>query len=245
MTLLEKHYDFDFKIDKVASFSKENFNVAEKDWLLNEAQNVIVKQRYGGTNHRRTAFEETQKRWDDLATLHVVQPEQPVIVPTVISPTLLEVPLDSLAYDYWFLTRAEALITDETCGLVDSPVPMRPVQTDDLSEALKDPFSQSSKLNGVIFNISKHSSIPGKSSIYIYPNGLNITGVNISYIKKPRRMITAGYTYIDGVSYLGVECELPEHLHTELVDLAVAIASGIIEHPTYVQLKAQKIFEQE
>lgn len=31
MTTVELHYDFDFKIDKVATLSKEDFNIAEKD----------------------------------------------------------------------------------------------------------------------------------------------------------------------------------------------------------------------
>ena len=67
MTVIELHYDFDFKIDKVATLAKEDFNKAEKDWLLNEAQSLLVRKYYRGTNSSGEGFEMTQKRIDDLS----------------------------------------------------------------------------------------------------------------------------------------------------------------------------------
>ena len=76
MTVQEMLYDFDLKIDKVASLANPDFNLAEKEWLLNEGQNVVVKQRYGPNNVYRAGFEVIQKRVDDLKNLVARYPEQ-------------------------------------------------------------------------------------------------------------------------------------------------------------------------
>lgn len=77
MTVQEMLYDFDLKIDKVASLANPDFNLAEKEWLLNEGQNVLIKQRYSINNNSRAGFEAIQKRIDDLKNLIVRFPEQP------------------------------------------------------------------------------------------------------------------------------------------------------------------------
>lgn len=243
MTIQQLHYDFDLKIDKVGSLTREHFNVFEKDWLLNEAQNVIVKQRYSGNNPHKTSLDQTEKRYEDLSTLHVKFPEQPAIVPTLIS-GIYTVDYSSLLYPAWFITRIYGTVNDLNCGL--TKVSFVPVQTDDLNESdFLDPFNKSSILNGVSYNVGKTSGITGNRTIHIYPNNLDITEVNVEYIKKPVEMSIGGYEKIDGSTAVLTECELPEHLHSELVDIAVSIASGIIEHPNFVSLTKQKIIEQE
>jgi hypothetical protein len=243
MTIFEQHIDFKFKVDKVASFTKEDFNVAEIDWLLNEGQNVFTKQRYGTSNNTRSGFETTQKRIDDLASLHVKFPEQPAIVATTVTSGVHEVVLSDLIHSYWFLTRGYVTVSQTDCP--DKNIKLRQIDNDDLSDALGDSFHQSSVLDGVLCNFGKASATTGESSIYIYPGTLTIGDVFIEYIKKPVQMFYGGYTYIDGSTPTTTNCELPEHTHSEIVDIAVNIAAGIIEHPTYAQLKQQKVFKHE
>mgnify|MGYP006319950907 FL=1 len=101
MSILEMHYDFDLKLDKLATLAKPDINILEKDWLLNEAQNLIVKKYYLGNNASSTAFETTQKRIDDLSSLLIKYPIQPMILPTMINRTgVYELPLNSLLYPY-------------------------------------------------------------------------------------------------------------------------------------------------
>tara|TARA_R110000851_G_scaffold18032_5_gene56865 strand:+ start:846 stop:1574 length:729 start_codon:yes stop_codon:yes gene_type:complete len=242
MTISEMHYDFKVKLDKVASQTKEDFNVAEIDWLLNEAQDVFIKQRYGLNNPHRTGFEVTQKRIDDLSSLHVKQPEQVGITPTLTS-GVYEVPLSSLTHTYLFYTRGSVDVTVTNCPT--TTMQLRHIQADDLSDALRDPFNQSSITDGVLFNFGKSSGNLATTSIYIYPGTLTLGDVYIEYIKHPRQMFFGTYTYIDGSTTTLTNCELPEHTHSEMVDQAVLIASGIIEHPTYQQMKKQKVFNQE
>lgn len=241
MNIVEMHYDWDLKIDKVASMSKEDFNKAEKDWLLNEAIKVIVKQRTGMNNIARSGFETSQKRIDDLKALHIKFPLQPGIDPIILASNLYEVDLDDLVYNYWFLTRAYVDVIKPNCVEQAS---LKLIQHDDLNFALKDPFNKSDDTE-VLFNFGR-SSDGNSESIYLYPDTEYPLGkVYIEYIKQPARVSYGGYVYIDGVTYPQQDCDLSEHLHNEIVDVAVQIASGIIEHPEYVQLKTQKVFTHE
>lgn len=125
---------------------------------------------------------------------------------------------------------------------------MRLVSHDDLSYALEDPFNNTD-MSEVLYNFGRasdaDSSNYSKSSIYLYPGIYMLGPAKVEYIKKPTRINYGGYAYIDGITYSVQQCELPEHLHSELVDLAVLVASGIIESPEYVQLKTQKVFTNE
>ena len=46
MDVKSMHYDFKLKMDRVDTLSNPDFNIAEIDWLLNEAQLVFVKNRF-------------------------------------------------------------------------------------------------------------------------------------------------------------------------------------------------------
>lgn len=239
MTITEMQYDFRFKVDKVDSLSQEDFTVAEIDWLLNEAQNVLVKQRYGTTNAKRQGFESTQKRIDDLRNLVIKAPDQPDIVPSLLDTGVYEIPLDDLKYPYWFMISARASI-NEQC---DKWVKLTYVQHDDLNMALEDPFSKPSAYE-LLYNFGKASDSTS-GAMYIYPGSNEIFSVRLEYIKQPSKMNFGGYPYIDGVTYPQSSCELSEHIHSEIVDVAVEIASGIIQHPEYVQLKQAKLLSHE
>lgn len=244
MSIVEMHYDFDLKIDKVASLNKSDFNVAEKDWLLNEGQNVYIKTKYSGNNVLSTGFETTQKRIDDLSSLVVKYPKQSWITPTELDEGVYEMSLADLEYPYWFFIRGQIEVAvSDSCSKLAS---LKIIQHDDLNYLLNDPFNNSS-IEEVISNFGRSTddSTTIKSSLYIYPGNLNIGRVKLEYIKQPAKLNYGGYAYIDNITYSQQSCELPEHTHPEIVDIAVQIASGIIESPDYVQLKTQKVFSNE
>ena len=43
MTPLEFHYDFEILADEIEALANKSFNPAEKDWLLNRAQDQLVR----------------------------------------------------------------------------------------------------------------------------------------------------------------------------------------------------------
>jgi hypothetical protein len=264
MVIQEMHYDFDIKADKVDSLQKRSFNSAQKDWLFNEAQWVWLKTNYGITQTNRHAFEVTEHRIQDLKNLHVKCPvPQPGIIPTVINTTIVEAPLNLLAYEMLFVTRIKAVITKGPCT---KTVGVTPIQTDDLNDALTDPFNRPDFNAGEVLATygmsSTDTSTPlnpeGTGSMFLYSDGtFTIDEVLIEYIKHPDRMwfgnydITsdlrpknAGNTYVyqAGVDN-PVNCELSSHVHPEIVDLAVLFASQLIEDPQLMGVKFQKYIQ--
>ena len=240
MTIKELHYAFDLGIDRFGTLSKENFNKAEKDWLLNEAQMIFLKRRTSPRNNRKEGFEVSQKRIDDLASIVVKFPLQPGIEPTEDS-GIYTVDLADLKYKYYQLTNTYTDV--EVSSSCTKQVSLRFVQHDDIRTALRDPFYRGS-LESIPYNFGR-SLNSNSTAMYIYPNQLTLLKVYIEYIKYPNKVNFGGYTYIDGIVYPESSLEFPEHTHSEIVDIACQIAALNIESPEYIQLKSQKVFEQE
>lgn len=233
------HYDFKIKMDRVDTLNNPDFNILEIDWLLNEAQLVFLKQRYGMNNSKHQGFESTQKRIDDLSTLHIKFPEQSGI-PVIFEQGIYEAALNNLKYKYLFFLRAEVDVLLEGCA---KRIPIKFIQSDDLSECLKDPFNSSS-LDYIIYNVGR-SSLNEGTSIYLYPGKYTLSTLYPEYVKYPSRITYGNYTYIDGNTYTQTNCELPEQTHPEIVDIAVQLAALNVENPEYIQLKNMKLNIQE
>lgn len=242
MTVAELHYAFKLGMDRVDTLSSTDFNPAEIDWLLNEAQLIFVNNRINPTSKKPRGFEGDQKRIDDLSTLVIKYPVQPAVTPTLLDTGVYEVDLGDLEYDYLHLI---ALYADLNLG--DScikSIPLKFIQHDDYREALRDPFNSPS-LESLPYNFGRSSNNIGVPSIFIYTGVFalaTLDKVYVEYIKKPRKISLGNYKYIDGTTYPPTTSELPESVHEQLVDLACLIAANNIESPEYLQLKTSKVF---
>ena len=265
MTVQEMHYELKLKLNKVDTQDYSNILVPEVDWYLNEAMTVFIKQRYGVTNIKREGFEETQKRIDDLKTLVVKEdPATPTAttIPTTVVSTTSDVgtyraDLSALAYDYMFLVRITCQSTKTSCQSGTKKLWGIQVQHDDLDTVLYDPFYKPSfEWEEVPLVFGENPDDPTsdrKGAIYLYSDGtFSVDSVFVEYLRHPLRIsyadgvvdstgVPIGYNYADGTPAAAVQnCELPQHTHKEVVDLAVAIVSGDLDHPMY-QLKAIKM----
>lgn len=245
MTVAEMHYDFLLKKDAVDSLKKREYLPHEIDWLLNEAQRNFIHQRTSGMNATRTSFEETQKRIADLSNIHVKFPTQPGIAPTDLGDGIYELPLSSLSKPYYLMTRIYATIEDDCLDVNGFPklkerVNIRPMESDDLTIALDDPFNKPSR-DEILGNYGL-STQSNSTSLFIY-SSLPVTSVFPEYLTIPRRINIGGYAYIDGVTYPVQDCLLSIHTHPDIVDIAVLIASGVIEASSRYQVAAQKTMQ--
>lgn len=153
---------------------------------------------------------------------------------------LYEVDLADLSYPYLHLISA---FTDIDLGndCIKS-APLKFVQHDDYREVLRDPFNSAS-LEFIPYNFGR-SSAGNSSAIFIYTTGLKsgtLSKVYLEYLKRPQKVSLGTYQYIDGITYPTTDCELPEHTHSEIVDLACLLAATAIESPEYLQLKTLKL----
>lgn len=247
MLLREIHYEIKFKLDKVDSLSEKNFQDWEIDWAVNEAQKVLMKQRYGLTNLYRTGFEGNQKRYDDLRTLQIKSPTnlQPAVVPVRQQGDFYEFKISDFAFPYYFLTRIHGEGTKGNCTKVIRGLDA--TQHDDLNDALKNPLYKPDFNWGVALVTFGRSdeATDSEGSIYIYTDGtFSIDSIYPEYLKSPNKVWIGTYDSLDGSNTVGdptVECDLPEHLQNEMIDLAVNELARIIEHPTLVQSSGQKL----
>lgn len=247
MTVADMHYDFKFKLNKLDSSDYSNFQIPEIDWLLNESMWVFLKQKYGITNSKREGFEVTQKRIDDLRNLVVKDVVLPTIAGTANSFERV------LPDNYIFAIRIQAELSKESCSLTRKSVCVQ-TQHDDLSKVLKDPYYGPSfewEEVPVVFGTTG-DLVTDSNKIFGYTDGtFVINNFILDYLRTPKTISFAEgvpggeYFYPDGtLTDSNQDCELPEHAHNEIVDLAVQIAAGNIDHPGY-QLKAVKTAQNE
>jgi len=243
MTVQEMHYDFKIKFNKLDSNDYRDFQVPEIDWLLNEAQELFLKQRYGINNITQQGFEGSQKRIDDLRNL----------VMKNISLPASQVALDPVSYDgtlptdYIFAIRVQAVVNKSSCG--NKTVICKPTQHDDLSNCLSDPnYNPSYEWGEIPIVYGTLSNLAADANrIFGYTDGsFTVTSFILDYLREPARIafpsgVGGQYNLPDGSTIVlpNQDCELPEHAHREIVDIATLIAAGDINHPGY-QLKMAK-----
>lgn len=221
------HYDFKMKLNKVDSQQYKNLLIPEIDWVLNEAQELFVKMVAKPRLKNHLGFESSQRSIDDIRTI-------------VINNNCLDVVnnTSSLPKGYWHFIGANVEISKGLCKNVKAKLHVR--QHDDEFES--SPFDKSSfewrTVNGVFY----------KDGVEFYTDGtFTVDKFCVSYIKKLEYIHNAkdfrnGQYKLPSNTLLtgSVNCELPDHTHREIVDIAVLLISGQLQIPDY-QVKLNKL----
>jgi hypothetical protein len=211
MTAQEMHDAFKFGLDKFDSLNYPNFEPAEIDLLLNQGQDTFVKQRYGFTNHKKTSFEETQKRTEDLKNIVVRYNALAFINPNNINP---DAAYFQLPPDHWLIVQELAEITYPDCrgANVTKKVFVKAIQHNDYSKLIDNPFEKPDKDN--VLRLMDY----GYVELLAGP-GISINGYYLTYIKQPVRINLTN----------NITCELSDMVHQEVVNTAIQIALEGIE----------------
>ncbi len=241
MNIQELHYAFKVNVDKVDSLRNRNFLPAEIDWLLNEAIEIYVKQRYK-PDSSGVGFEVDQSRIDELSTLVIKFPNQPLITPTLVASGIyqLELSKPTLIEEYRHLVRLTGIISKTGCPDKNFGV-YSITQHDDLNSTLVNEFNKPSyqwNIVPVVFGKGSNGS-----ALYFYTNNdFTIKDIQVEYIKQPNRVSIGGYSYLDGQPSVITQCDLPTESHREVVDIAAFLAKGNIGDPN-IQITNQKIIQ--
>lgn len=241
MLIVEQHYDFKIKADKIDSLKTRNFLPAEIDWLLNLAVQNFVDNKYGD-------FERIQDLTDQLSSLVIKSPTtlQPGVSVAYEGDGVYKMSLGDLTYPYLHLVRLNALAQKQGCS--DKIMKGDEVSHDTLNKVLLSPFEGPSyNWMNLPYVFGKDASVNSDSAIYFYTNNdFTISRVYPEYLKIPTQVFFGGYNSLDGqytTSDPPVNCDLPPAFHRRIVDIAVAEASDYINKPDYAQ-KLQKTFTQ-
>lgn len=252
MTIQEMHFDFKIKIDKIDSLVKRNFNAAQIDWLINEAQSRWVKQHYGLTNPKREGFESTQHRTQDLKSLHIKSPERQLgLTPSQITQNkIYYIDLQDLEFKHLFTTRVSVTCTKNGCAKTFG---LNTVQTDDLNDALIDPFNKPNFKFGKVLGVYGISSTSDEA-LFIYSDDFTVDKVFVDYLKHPQKVWFGNYDYTNDLQPANgsnniytaasdnpVDCELSDHVHSEIIDEAVNIAAGLIEDVNLIPISQNRL----
>ena len=213
MTAPEMVVAFKFRLDKADSLNYPNFDNTEIDLLLNQAQERLVKQRYGSNNIKRESFEETQKRTEDLKA--IVSNAILVPLPNAIDNIDVTAQFVNLPQDHWFIVQERALISYPDCNNanVQETVNVYGIQHNDINKVIGNAFLKASKNR--ILRLMEEGRVE-----LIHDSNSSIVNYRLRYIRKP--------VSISSIVPI-VDCELSSHLHDELVDGAVSLALEDIE----------------
>lgn len=243
MTVQEMHYDFKMKLNKIDSEQYRNLRVPEIDWLLNEAQEIFIKNVAFPRVPNHLGFETSQRTIDDIRSI-------------VIENELLHKDLNSsdsdsvssfgkqkvftLPDNYMFYISAKVKVTKAQCGSKEVQLLIK--QHDDKFE--ESPFDNSS------FEWGDINATFDSKGLRIYSDGtFDIENVKLNYIKEPAYIHNAAdfkpsgqYKSLrTGLNLIGRQnCELPNQTHREIVDIAVMLASSNLDMQN-IQIKQGKL----
>ena len=240
MNITEMHLAVQQGVDKINSFQADTLLSEEIDLELNKAINKFINLKYGKNNIYGKAFEESQKRVDDLRVL-IKDIDLSIKYKEVTVNNIFTYFSQDLPDDYRFLLKGLANVSHKsTCKPLNSKEqevegylnetdsdaihrksPIKFIQQDDILAILSDPFNTTKKEKPLI--PIEHDSI------VVYTNDIFIIdSVKLTYIKNPVEVSLS----------LGVNCELAEQTHQEIIDMAInSILEGISD-PRY---KTQQI----
>lgn len=233
MTIRDMHYDFRKRLNKIDSAQNRNLTIPEVDRVLNEAANMFVKSIANPRFAKEVGLEMNQRTIEDLRTI------------IVDSYTLAATTVNNIDYfvtlptNYLFYVNSKVIAAKTSCT---NSATCDVIVRKHAEEHRSSPFDESS------FEWREVNIHFVGNQIRIFTDGtFSVTSLVLDYLRKMAYMHNAqdfqlaGYVLPDGTSLTGSQnCELPEEVHSEIVDLAVLLTSMEINAQDY-QLKQNKI----
>lgn len=236
MNVKEMHYDFQQKLNKMDSQQYRNLRVPEIDWYLNEAQLLYLKMI--ANPKMRPMIDFNQRSIDDINNM-IVHKEVSV---THLGYNRYSYDLSNLDPKFLYYVNGEVLINNNVCE--DDKIAKVFIMKH--SELFKNnDFYKSSydwREVAAVFEDEKYIVFFNDGDAV--SNGtFDIKMFFVDYIKYPLFIFYGGYNTLDGLlsaTDTAQDCELSSHIHPDIVDIAVMLASGNLQLPDY-QIKLNKI----
>jgi hypothetical protein len=214
------------KLDKTDSQAYADILDDEKRYWLDQAADRFVKQRYTGNNFPRKAFEQNQKRTDDLRA--AIRTE--VIAGAIEADyrDAYSIPLPAI---YRYLLKVEIEIRYIDCNGIEVTEWSSPkqIQHDDIYAIQEDPFNKPT--------VDNPKFIVENSRLVFFVGAGEVVNARITYIKLNRKL-QSGLVNADGSVNVYANpadnyIELAVDTHEEVVDLAVKMILENIESQRY------------
>lgn len=217
MNIKQMQYEFQMQMNQFNEALQLDSDDIE--YWLNKAQIDLVKERYNGFNRLRRGFEQSQERIDDLRVLierdHQIDTQHQ---PNISGTSGFEADVAQFPENYMFLISHKSRIfykypeinwtlangKRETSEGTLKVVLNRVSQSDDIYKMLSDPFNKPKPSSPI--------SVIADNLIYVFTDKTFIVDkVLIDYLRLPVEMSIENE----------VDCELPSHLHKDIIQRAV------------------------
>jgi hypothetical protein len=216
MTTREMHYDFKQKFNKGDSQKNKGFLVPEIDWFLNEAVELFVKKIAQPKVNVGLGFEMSQRMIEDIKTIVVGGTWLPVVNNVITLPA-----------NYNYFVRCRVKMSKGSCKGKEGVLSI---------EAHNNLFEESQFYKSS-FEWREVNGVYESQGIQAFTDGtFTIDEAKLSYIRKMNYIHNAqdfgsgAYLHPSGVTLTGtVNCDLPEHTHREIVDIAVMLAASGVQ----------------
>jgi len=169
--------------------------------------------------NRYSEFEFNEKRRKDLLSL--------VRVEEIASSANVNL---EIIPDFLFVLSLAADFNDTSCNRVLSQISVRPMQLDDYRRAQHDPFNQPT--DDEPFYIERNT---GGSRQLEVKSTTTPTRLYLDYLKRPAEVSLSG----------NIDSDFPEHMHEEIVNLAVRKMFATLSDGEHYQLQLNEIQSQE
>jgi len=229
----DMHYDVKQRLNRLDSNAHIDLKIPEIDRLLNRAINLYLLLIATPRLRNQLGFETSKRTTDDIKNM--------VVNGAVLSITNN---VATLPDDYmYFLSTDELIATKGSCN--NRRLKTVVIQHDDETD---DNVFYNSNFEWGECNIRFFDG-----GIRLFPSDftINSNSFKINYIKKHPYVHNAedfgvGTYFLPNGEELGVtepfvDCELPDITHSEIVDIAVMLASGDLELPNVYQLKQNQL----
>lgn len=218
MAIQDMHYDFKSKFNKIDSQQNRNLRIPEIDWVLNEAEDILIKIIAYPRIFKGLGAEVNQRSVEDIRNL--IRSNEKLIPNKGIV---------TLPNTYMYPLRAYCLISKGSC--TGKRASFQPVQYDDDIE-MSQFYSSSFEWREVMGRYYENK-------IKLLEKDFTVDRFYLDYIIKrsklafPSGTSSGNYTLPSGDQVTDDQSSLLPHLEKEIVDIAVMLKSGQINSSLY------------
>lgn len=217
MTIAQMHIAVKLGLDKSSALDLPAYEPEEIDLWLNKAMLKFIKTRYSGMNAKKESFEQTQKRIDDLAPL-VKNTTLALIADITEYPNAYK-SSDTWPTDYMFAISEEV----NADSLSDKRLGITQCTHDRYRQAIDNPYSE----HILHYNNAKPLRLFDDDYVKLITDGTyTLDAYYLTYLREPASVD------VDGDPD-AIDCELPDHTHEEIIEMAVSMMLENIEQPRY------------
>lgn len=230
-------YKIDLKLNKVAALDHQIIPLENKILALNEAQLKLVKLKMDQNNPLGLGLDSFKKRYEDLEVLMEPMGNHPL--PLTLTDENLNkwsADLKILSPQYMFYIDSYVIASKGQCS-------------DKVIYVNKDLVKHSDVISLLIntnyapsFEYEETFSTIAQFNLSIYTDGtFTPKTIYVGYIRYPEKIDYPGYIKLDGTASSHSDCELPEYLEDELLNLTIQELAMDTENMPAVQFTQERI----